>query len=51
MLIGLVFRSGHLKLSGQFDKDRGDEKSARNLAWSDASLLARAGQDRPERAG
>ena len=40
MLIGLVFRSGHLKLSGQFDKDRGDEKSVRNLARSYASLLA-----------
>jgi len=31
MLNALVFRSDHLELSGQFGKDGGYEKSARDL--------------------
>ena len=46
----MVFRNGHLELSGQFDKDRGYEKSVRDLAWSYtlflAAVRAKTGQKR-----
>src|SRR5271157_2197886 len=51
MLNGLVFRSGHLELSGQSGNDCGDEKSARPGPKLRVLPGGRAGQDRPKRAG
>ena len=40
MLNALVFRSDHLELSEQFDKDSGYEESVHDLTWSYVSFLA-----------
>ena len=49
MLNALVFHGDHLKLSEQFDKDSGDEKSVRDLTRSDARHSWQPCRPRPAR--